>query len=317
MGHCHLSGKIAWLKTGFAPRAWLAARAVAEDKDAMTRLAIPFRRMLLLAGLLVPLAGGALAQSFGGSRTGVLALRATYGERGGEIGGDLTWRIYSVRGSDAQLVQETAAPRPSLVLPVGPYVVHVSHGLATATRQFVVGETGSVTTLAINAGALAVSGYLGVPERPIAPDRQKLILYIPTANNSEGKFVTDQLRPGARLLLPEGTYHLVSTYSGSNSVVRSDVKVETGRLTEAAVNHRAASMTLKLVRERGGVALAGVEWTIETPGGDIVAEAAGAFPSVDVAEGSYNVLARHNDREYRGQMKVEGGINRDFEIVVE
>lgn len=259
----------------------------------------------------------ALAQSFGAGRSGVLALRATYGERGPEIGGDLVWRIYSVRGNDAQLAQQTQLARPSLLLPAGAYVVHVSHGLATATRQINVGETGSVSSIPINAGALTVSGYLGVPERPITPARQKLAVYIPTANNSEGKFVSDQLRPGARILLPEGTYHLVSTYSGSNSVVRSDVRIETGRVTEASVNHRAATMTLKLVRERGGIALAGVEWTIETPGGDIVAEAAGAFPSVDVAEGTYNVLARHNDRDYRGQMKVEGGMNRDFEIMVE
>lgn len=278
---------------------------------------IPARRVALAWFALLLAFPPAFAQSFGAGRSGVLALRATYGERGGEIGADLVWRIYLVRGTDAQLVQQTEQARPSLLLPTGAYVVHVSHGLATATRQINVGETGSISSIPVNAGALAVSGYLGVPERPIAPARQKLAVYIPTANNSEGKFVTDQLRAGARLLLPEGTYHLVSTYSGSNSVVRSDVRIETGRLTEASVNHRAATMTLKLVRERGGIALAGVEWTIETPGGDIVAEAAGAFPSVDVAEGTYNVLARHNDRDHRGQMKVEGGINRDFEIVVE
>jgi hypothetical protein len=146
---------------------------------------------------------------------------------------------------------------------------------------------------------------------------QALRLFIPTANNSEGRLVTSVLRPGAVLRLPEGTYHLVSTYTGTNSVVRSDVKIETGKVTEAAVNHRAATMALKLVRVVGGAALAGTQWTIETPGGDIVAEAAGAFPNVDIAEGAYTVTARHNDREYKGQMKVEGGVNRDFEIVVE
>ena len=250
-------------------------------------------------------------------RTGLLALRATYGERGAEIPGNLVWRIYSVKGSDVQLVTKAETNRPSLVLPAGPYVVHVSHGLATASREFNVGETGAVSTVPVNVGALMVSGYLGVPERPIPPARQKLSLYIPTANNSEGRLVTENLRSGTRLNLPEGTYHLVSTYSGSNSVVRTDVKVQTGKVTEASVNHRAATTTMKLVRQAGGVALAGAEWTIETPGGDIVAEAVGAFPTVDIAEGTYTVIARHNEREFKGQMKVEGGINRDFEIVVE
>lgn len=254
---------------------------------------------------------------FVGVRTGLLTLRATYGERGAEIPADLVWRIYSVRGTEAQLVNKLDQPRPSIALPAGDYAVHVSHGLATAIRQITLTETGVIAAIPVNAGALTVSGYLGVPERPLPTHRQRLRLFIPTANNSEGRLVTDNLRPGTQLRLPEGTYHLVSTYSGSNSVVRTDVRVDTGKITEASVNHRAATMTLKLVRERGGVALAGAQWTIETPGGDVVAEAVGAFPDVDIAEGAYTVTARHNEREYKGQMRVEGGVNRDFEIVVE
>ncbi|HUN12340.1 MAG TPA: hypothetical protein PLE50_08765 [Rhabdaerophilum sp.] len=273
----------------------------------------------LSAGVLAAFIGGTVlaAAQFGASGTGVLSLRATYGDRGGEIGDDITWRVFAIRGGNPELVTKSQLARPSLVLPSGHYMVHVSHGLATATREFNVGETGTVSTVPVNAGALMVSGYLGVPERPIPPQRQKLTVYIPSANNSEAKLVTTSFKPFTKLHLPEGTYHLVSTYSGSNSVVRTDVKVETGKVTEAVVNHRAATMTLKLVRQKGGVALAGAEWTIETPGGDIVSEAVGAFPSVDIGEGTYTVTARHNDREYKGQMKVEGGVNRDFEIVVE
>jgi hypothetical protein len=281
----------------------------------------PLRPSLLRALTMALALGSTLLPAWSqivGNRSGVLALRATYGDRGGEIPANLVWRVFAIRnGGEPELVLKTEVAKPSLVLPTGPYAVHVSHGLATATRDFIVGETGSVSTVAINAGALTVSGFLGVPERPIPPNRQKLSVFIPTANNSEGKLVTTNLRPYTKLNLPDGTYHLVSTYSGSNSVVRTDVKIETGKVTEAAVNHRAATMTLKLVRQKGGVALAGAEWTIETPGGDIVAEAVGAFPNVDVGEGSYTVTARHNDREYKGQMKVEGGINRDFEIIVE
>lgn len=280
------------------------------------RPAILVRLSALALAFAAVLAPPAVAQ-FAGQRTGVLALRATYGDRGREIPGDLVWRVYAVHGSDIQLVTRSEIPRPSLVLPSGQYAIHVSHGLATATREFNVGETGSVSTVPINVGSLTITGYLGVPERPIPPARQKLSVFIPTANNSEGKLVTANLRPNTRLNLPEGTYHIVSTYSGSNSVVRTDVKIETGKVTEAVVNHRAATMTLKLVRGPGGVALAGVQWTVETPGGDIVAEAAGAFPGIDIGEGTYHVTARHNEREYKGQMKVEGGINRDFEVMVE
>ncbi|CAN1506935.1 hypothetical protein MCEMSEM23_00661 [Rhabdaerophilaceae bacterium] len=257
-------------------------------------------------------AGPVLAQ-----RTGILALRATYGERGPDITSELIWRVFLVRGTDAQLVQQSDQVRPSLALPAGEYAIHVSHGLATAIRQLSVTETGSLAVIPINAGGLLVGGHIGGPDMPLAPQRQGIRLFIPSANNSEARLVTSTLKAGTVLRLPEGTYHLVSTYTGTNSVIRSDVKIETGRITQASVNHRAASMTLKLVRVEGGVALAGTQWTIETPGGDIVAEAVGAFPTIDIAEGSYVVTARHNDRDFRGTMKVEGGLNRDFEIVVE
>jgi hypothetical protein len=263
------------------------------------------------------LGAAAVAMPARAQRTGMLALRATYGERGPEIAGELIWRVYAVRGTDATLVQQSDQPRPSFVLPPGDYAVHVSHGFATAIRQLAVNEVGSASVIPVNAGALVVSGHIGGPERPMPPARQTLRVFIPTPNNSEGRLVTSDLRPGAILRLPEGTYHLVSTYTGTNSVIRSDVKIEVGKVTEAVVNHKAATMTLKLVRAVGGVALAGAEWTIETPGGDVVGEAVGAFPAIDIAEGAYNVTARHNNREYRGVMKVEGGVNRDFEIVVE
>ena len=52
------------------------------------------------------------------------------------------------------------------------------------------------------------------------------------------------------MLLPEGSYHVVSNYGNSNATVRSDIRVQSGKLTDVVVNHRAAVITLKLVNER-------------------------------------------------------------------
>ena len=259
--------------------------------------------VLFAALLLVMFASSALPQS----RTGILSLRATFGERGAEIGADLYWRVYAVRGGDAKLVASSDQPKPGFALPPGDYAVHASFGLSTAIRQINLNEIGTSATLALASGGLTVSGYLGTPDHPMATHRHPIKIYIPTGTNSEGKLVSDNLRPGALLYLPEGTYHLVSTYSGTNSVSRSDVKIDVAKVTEVTVNHRAATITLKLVRQTGSGGLAGTQWTIETPGGDIVAEAVG----------TYSVIARLNDREFRAQLKVEGGINRDFEIVMD
>ncbi len=66
------------------------------------------------------------------------------------------------------------------------------------------------------------------------------------------------LAPGAAttdvVLLPEGTYYVISNYGDSNAVVRSDIRVTAGKLTDVVVNHRAAVITLKLVSQAGGEA---------------------------------------------------------------
>ena len=105
------------------------------------------------------------------------------------------------------------------------------------------------------------------------------------------------------ILVPEGIYHIVSNYGDANSVVRSDIRVQTAKLTDVTVTHRAAIITLKLVNERGGEALANTQWTVLTPGGDIIKEVIGAFPRVILAEGDYRAIARNDDKIVRALLQ--------------
>ena len=82
-----------------------------------------------------------------------------------------------------------------------------------------------------------------------------------------------------------------------------DVAVNPGKLTEATIRHKGAEVTLKLVEEEGGEALANTQWTVLTPAGDVLHNSVGAFPSIILAEGSYTVYARHGETNY----------TRDFE----
>ena len=102
---------------------------------------------------------------------------------------------------------------------------------------------------------------------------------------------------GDVILVPDGSYHIVSHYGDGNSVVRSDIRVQTGKLIDAVVTHRAAIITLKLVSQYGGEARANTQWSVLTPGGDVVKELIGAFPRVILAEGEYRAVARSDDRE--------------------
>ena len=65
----------------------------------------------------------------------------------------------------------------------------------------------------------------------------------------------------------------------------------------------------------GGEALANTAFTILTPGGDIIREMIGAFPSATLAEGEYVAIARHNGKTYQTTFKVESAIDRDVEVL--
>ena len=229
-----------------------------------------------------------------------LFLSAAFAGDNKPIRSGLVWRVYEDRGDAAKptVVARSTNPAPNFNLPPGNYVIHVAYGFAGAS---------------ISAGALKLGG--AVAEQPIPASRISFAVYVPIGANSEGRLVLSNGKAGEIIRLPEGTYHVVSTYGDSNAIMRADLKVETGRVTEATLNHRAATVTLKLVGNEGGEAFAGTAFSVLTPGGDVIREAIGAFPSVTLAEGDYTLIARHEGKVYTREFKVQNGLNRDIEIL--
>jgi len=269
--------------------------------------------------ILTALTGAMLAAGPAGAQapappTTTLTLQAAYAATNRAVQDDLVWRLYAIRNNEPVLVSQSNEARPTLPVTAGEYMVHVAHGLASATKRVVIAGQPVADRLALNAGGLVLRGKLA--EAPIPAERQALAVYISAPNDSENRLVTRTLKPGQLIRLPEGPYHIVSTYAGSNSVVRADIVVQSGKVTEATMSHRAASVTLKLVRMAGGVAQANTSWTVQTPGGDIIHEAIGAFPTMQLAEGEYDVVARNDGREYKDKVKVVSGVNRDHEVVM-
>jgi hypothetical protein len=238
--------------------------------------------------------------------------------------GGLRWRVFDEKaeldGSHA-LVAESFESNPALRLRDGSFIVHVAFGLAGATKRVTIDGKGASERLVLNAGALRVVGMLG--DSPINPAKTQLAIYVPERNNSEAKLVANG-KSGDTIGLPEGNYHIVSTLldpqsngsvNSTNSVVSADLRVQAGKLTDAALRHRAATMTLKLVSGPSGEALANTSFTILTPGGDVIREMIGAFPSLVLAEGEYVAIARHDSNVYQTNFKVESTLDRDVEVL--
>lgn len=244
----------------------------------------------------------------------VISLSASFPGDNRPIRSGLQWRVYEDKG-DAQptLVTRSTNPTPSFTLPPGNYIVHAAYGFAGASRRMTVSPGPINERLTISAGALKLRGAVG--DTPIAANRVSFSVYVPIGSNSEGRLVVSNARTGDVIRLPEGTYHVVSTYGDANAIMRADLNVENAKVTEATLNHRAATLTLKLVASEGSEAFAGTAFSVLTPGGDVIREAIGAFPSVTLAEGDYVVIARHEGQVYTREFRVESGLNRDIEIL--
>ena len=228
----------------------------------------------------------------------------------------LVWRVFEDKGATSQptLVAKSTNPTPSFSLTPGNYIVHVAYGFASASKRLTVQSGPTSERLTVSAGALKLRGAVG--DTPIPADQLRFSVYLPVGSDTEGRLVVANAKTDDIIRLPEGTYHVVSTYGDANAIMRADLKVETGKVTEATLNHRAATVTLKLVASAGGEAFAGTAFSVLTPGGDVIREAIGAFPSVTLAEGDYVLIARHDGKVYNRDFKVESGLDRDIEIVV-
>ena len=246
-----------------------------------------------------------------------LAVSARYGREAPVINGGVVWRVYS-GGPDAagafRLVKEDRAPSPTFVLPPGNYVVHASLGLASAAKAVQLRAETVREVFEIPAGAIRLEGRVGdvrIPSAQISFD----IFTGSQFNTAERRPIAHNVMTGDVVLLPEGTYYIVSNYGDGNSVVRSDVRVQLAKLTDVVVNHRAALITLKLVNDSQGEALANTQWTVLTPGGDVIKESIGAFPRVVLAEGDYHVIARNEGKTFQRDFKVITGVDGEVEVL--
>jgi hypothetical protein len=200
------------------------------------------------------------------------------------------------------------------VLPPGSYVVHASLGLASAVRTVTLRPDTSREVFDIPAGGLRIEGRVGTTRIPSG--QVTFNIYKGSQFDAEERSPIAQNVPsGDVALIPEGTYYIISNYGDGNSVVRSDIRVQAGKLTDVTVTHRAALIVLKLVSERGGEALANTSWSVLTPGGDIVKESIGAFPRVVLAEGQYRAIARNEGRVYERSFDVVNGVDGEIEVL--
>ena len=247
----------------------------------------------------------------------VLSLTAKYGKDLPVITNGLVWRVFADKPDENgtfKLIREERGATPNIVLPPGSYVVHVALGLVSATRAVTLKSETDRESFILPAGGLRIEGRVGASKIP--PNQISFSIYKGSQfETGERSSLIPNVAAGDVALLPEGTYYIISNYGDANSVVRSDIRVQAGKLTDVIITHRAAVITLKLVSDRGGEALANTAWSVITPGGDVIKESIGAFPRVVLSEGEYRAIAKNEGKVFERPFNVVNGVDGEVEVV--
>lgn len=247
-----------------------------------------------------------------------VTLSATITTDGAPVTEGLVWRIFETtpdESGELPLVAKSEDPVASLSLPPAKYVVHVAYGRAQTSDTMTVVPGENSKTIALEAGGLrlnaAVEGDIPIPPKLLKFD-------VMTAGpEGERTLIAQQLSPNNIVTLNAGTYHIVSHFGSINAIVRADLRVEPGKLTDATLYHQASQVSFKLVSETGGEAIADVEWTVQTPDGTTLFTELGAFPSTALATGDYVVLAEQGQSVFNRAFAVRPGIPMEVEVLTQ
>jgi len=249
-------------------------------------------------------------------------MEARLTENGDPMRFGLSWRVFQpIAGADGKLplLASSEGGSTEFSLAPGEYFVHVAFGRAGATKKLIVAASGDPQpqTFVLDAGGMVLNAVSGADMR-IPPDELTFNVYSnDVKEDGERPLIMSDVKPGEVVRLNAGTYHVVSNYGSVNATIRADIQIAAGKMTEATIQHKAAKITLKLVSQEGGEAIADTAWSILSGSGDAVSESVGAFPVVILAEGKYAAVARHKDKIYQREFTVTPGRNQDIEVLLQ
>lgn len=230
----------------------------------------------------------------------------------------MIWRVFADRETaEGKLALLGTSSRGDAVfnLPAGYYYVHASFGYAEQIKRIALIPPLTEASFNLAAGGLRLNAAFREGDMIPAKD---LRFEIAQQQGDKLKIIVKDVAADELIRLASGEYHITSRYGDINSEVTANVRIKSSELTELTLYQRGAEITLKLVSEHGGEALADTSWTLLTPGGDpVVNTVKSAFPSFVLAAGDYVAFARHEDKNYSTSFTIESGIHRDVEVILD
>ncbi|GAA5105323.1 hypothetical protein GCM10023261_04620 [Bartonella jaculi] len=248
-----------------------------------------------------------------------LILHAQLTKSSEEITKGLVWRVYApILGTDNKLplIATFEGGSARFDLKPGSYLVHVSFGHASAVQRINL-ENGQRLIKNFNLDAGGVIFNATLLNGTINEKELRFTIYEDAKENDETGVILSNVKPRSIVRLKAGNYHVASQYGSINAIVRSDIQVDAGKITEVSLEHQAAQIVLKLVRQEGGEALADTSWSITNDSGDIIYETVGAYVSLVLGEGDYIAIAKNKDQIYQKLFSVVSGHDEDVSVIAD
>ena len=252
----------------------------------------------------------------GNARVKLVAMLTADGQ---DIDQGVVWRVFEDLGEQQppRLLETHRTAAPAVDLKPGKYIVNAAFGRANLTRNLELKSGDSATErFVINAGGLRVQAL--VNDKSASANSLVYEIFEGEPNQlGERTLVMSAAKPGVIYRLNAGIYHIVSTYGDGNAQIATDVTVEAGKLTEAALSLAAAKVTFGLVTRPGGEAQPATQWTIAKPDGEVVKRSVGALPTHILAPGTYKVTAAQGGRVFERQFEVKDGDMARIEVLMQ
>jgi len=246
-----------------------------------------------------------------------LYLVAKLSEDGPPVESGVIWRVFrEFPGADGELplIHKSSGGDLELRLKADRYIVHASYGRAAVSRTIDLRSAVTSETLVLNAGGLQLHAALDSANADMPNPARRFEVHM---IDGEARRHIGTIPAGRIARLPAGAYHVVSRVGGVNAVRSADVVVEAGKLTRVSLRHNAGRVNLKLVRDRGGEALADTAWTVYDPEGEPVFERVGAHADIVLEAGEYTAVARHRNTRFRHRFEVRSGSLAEVEVLAD
>jgi len=251
------------------------------------------------------------------SNEAILRLDAHLSPQSLPLSRGVTWRIFSAEiGLDNKLplLETKQGGMAEFRLPEGDYFVHVAFGRAQSSKRLSLqaGRT-YYENIDLDAGGLMLNVETS---GTINKTKVHFAIYRQADESAPQALIVEDVKPDTVVRLKAGSYHVISTYGDANAIASADIRVEAGKLTQAMIEHHAAQITLKLVREAGGEALADTSWVIMNASGDTVREIANPHVDIVLVEGDYIAYARNKEHSYAREFSVAPGQDAEIDLLM-